>query len=75
MLVSECGMEDILAEANDGSMTLAGIGRVTPERMPHFEQSAWNGKMTELLLELSKNFQYVIIDAPAGLGEIGRAHV
>lgn len=73
VLMGESSMEDILAEAMDGSMTLAGIGHVLPERMGSFEQAAWDGKLSGLLGELSSRFQYTIVDAPAGLGGIVRS--
>jgi len=70
VIVEECGVDDILAEASDGSMTVAGIGHVTPDRMPYFEEAAWNEKLETILGELSSRYHYTVIDAPAGLGGV-----
>jgi len=73
VLHGDCPASSILAEANDGSMTLAGIGRVDPMRMQTFEQCAWEGTLTDLLRRLAADYQYTIIDAPGGLGGIVQA--
>jgi chromosome partitioning protein len=73
ILAGDCGPENILAEAKDGSITVAGIGRALPERMPDFEQAAWDGRLGQMLGGLAEGYQYAIIDAPAGLGGVVQA--
>jgi chromosome partitioning protein len=73
VLAGACGIDDILAEAMDGSMTLAGIGHVHPERMAHFERASWDGHLMTLLGELASRYQYTVIDAPAGLSGVVRS--
>lgn len=70
VLAGDCGPENILAEAKDGSITVAGIGRALPERMPDFEQAAWDGRLRQMLESLAEGYQYAVIDAPAGLGGV-----
>ena len=57
VLSGRCQVEEILAEARDGSMTVAGIGRIEPEEMAAFEQAAWNGSLQTLLTGLGDRFE------------------
>lgn len=73
VLLGECTIDDVIAEAKDGTMTVVGIGKVTPERMPFFEQTSWNGRLARLLGEIASAYPYTVIDAPAGLGGVVQA--
>ncbi len=65
--------DEILANARDGSMTVAGIGTITGSSVRQLETLAWAGRLSESLLSLSEGFDYTLIDAPAGMGGIVQA--
>ncbi len=72
-LLGDCLADDILAESRDGALAVAGIGKMSPQRIPHYEQAAWDGRLVALLNQLTKTYHYVVLDAPAGLGGVVQA--
>ncbi len=72
-LLGDCLSDDILAESRDGALAVAGIGKMTPQRIPHYEQAAWDGRLVSLLGQLTRNYHYIVLDAPAGLGGVVQA--
>jgi chromosome partitioning protein len=67
LLEGSCEPPEVLCQARDGSITVAGVGEVTPDRMERFEQAGWDGSLGGMIRFLSFGFNYVIIDAPAGM--------
>jgi chromosome partitioning protein len=73
LLAGRHSKDEILAEAKDGSITVAGIGTINGNSVRHLETLAWAGRLAETLLSLSEGFDYTVIDSPAGMGGIVQA--
>lgn len=73
LLLGTAVKADVLAESNDKLLTVIGSGEILPAHMHAFEQAAWDGKLATLLKELGSDYQYTIIDAPAGVGGVVHA--
>jgi len=67
-LRGEAGAEEVIVETKDGSMSILGSGVVEPEDVLSLEDASRNGKLEEALRELTGGFDYVFLDAPAGVG-------
>ena len=73
VLMNQCEPDQIVAAVKNTSLSIAGIGVMDPENVMLFEQSARNGRLGQLMDELAKGYDYVFIDAPAGVGEVVRS--
>ena len=70
VLKKECGPGDIVMTTRENTLSIAGIGAMEPEDVLFFEAEALKGSLKELLRSLSREYSYVIVDAPAGIGGI-----
>ncbi len=62
--------DEIVVQTRDKTMTVAGLGNLAPDDVILLETEARNGTFGMLLQTLTSGFDYVIIDAPAGVGAL-----
>lgn len=63
-----CTPPEIVMAARDGVLSVAGVGRISPEDVFLLEESSRNGTLDQVLRELADGYDYVLFDAPAGIG-------
>lgn len=68
MLIEGIQPADIVMHVRNNSLAVAGIGRLEPEDVFMLDEFAKNGKLTSAIKSLADGFDYLIIDAPAGVG-------
>ena len=73
VLLGQCEPGQIVAAVKNTSLSIAGIGVMDPENVVLFEQSARDGRLGKLIADLATGYDYVFLDAPAGVGEVVRA--
>ncbi len=55
------------------SLAVAGVGIEHPDDIHFFEQAADDGTLGELIKNMAGDFDYILIDAPVGVGRIVKA--
>ncbi|MEN8152910.1 MAG: ParA family protein [Acidobacteriota bacterium] len=70
ILKNENKNEEIVRISKDRSISILGIGNISAEDIILMEESAASGKLGNKIKQFSDNFDYLIIDAPAGVGSI-----
>lgn len=70
VLQGRCGANEIVMTTKDQSLSIAGIGQPTPEEVFALEEAAHNGTLGNLIRSIAGGFDYVLIDAPAGIGSL-----
>lgn len=73
LLKNQAEPSDVICDVKNTSLSIAGIGMMDPENVTFFEESARNGRLGELIGKISEDYDYVFLDAPAGVGEVVRA--
>jgi chromosome partitioning protein len=68
LLLEGCPREEIVMQTRDSTLSVAGIGRLEPEDVFMLEEFARNGQLGHAVKTLAEGFDYLIIDAPAGIG-------
>jgi len=68
LLREECRHGEVVMQTRDSSLSVAGIGKLEPEDVVLLEEFARNGKLGQTVKTLAGGFDYLIIDAPAGVG-------
>jgi chromosome partitioning protein len=68
MLMEEGLPGEIVMQTRDGVLSVAGIGRLEPEDVFMLDEFARNGKLTLAVKSLANGFDYLIVDAPGGVG-------
>lgn len=58
---------DIVMRTRDQNLAVAGIGQLQPEEVFMLEEYARSGRLTAAVKGLAAPFDYVLIDAPAGV--------
>lgn len=66
-------VKDIVKYTKDRTMAIVGIGTDKPEDVLLLEKEAQNGNLGKSISTLAENVDYVIIDAPAGIGGLVNA--
>jgi chromosome partitioning protein len=66
----DCGPADIVMQSKDKAFSVVGIGINGPEDVFALETWGREKKLTQAIATLGENADYVIIDAPAGIGEL-----
>jgi len=61
-------LSDIIMQTRDRTLSVAGIGRMEPEDVFLLEDWAKDGKLGEVITAIASGFDYVLLDAPAGVG-------
>jgi len=59
---------DIVMQVPNNTLAVAGIGKLEPEDVFMLDEFARNGRLSTGIKDLSNGFDYMIIDAPAGVG-------
>lgn len=77
---TELGLIDLLAEGKglaeavmttrDPNLSVAGIGKLAPEDVFKLDEYARDGRLTAGIREIAAGFDYVLLDAPAGVGSL-----
>ncbi|GFO54349.1 sporulation initiation inhibitor Soj [Geomonas sp. Red276] len=62
------GLSDIVMHTKDPNLAVAGIGRLDPEDVFMLDEFAKDGRLTAGVREIAAGFDYLLIDAPAGVG-------
>jgi len=62
--------EDIVVFYQENSLAVVGTGINDPGDVLFFEKAATDGTLGDLLRSISEGFDYVLIDAPVGVGQI-----
>ncbi|MCP4151345.1 MAG: ParA family protein [bacterium] len=70
LLKNTAGPEEVIALTKDKTMAIVGMGELNPDVVLLFENEARNGSLGLIIQPLTRGFDYVIIDAPAGIGGI-----
>ncbi len=65
--------KDIIEFIKEDSLAVVGVGIEQPEDIHFFEQTADDGSLGKLVKSLAGDFDYVLIDAPVGVGRIVKA--
>jgi chromosome partitioning protein len=65
--------ENVIEFLKKDSLAVAGVGIEQPEDIHFFEQAADDGSLGTLIKKLAVDFEYVLIDAPVGVGRIVKA--
>lgn len=68
MLMGGVQPSDIVMHVRNNSLAVAGIGRLEPEDVFMLDEFAKNGKLSAGVKCLAEGFDYLLIDAPAGVG-------
>jgi len=66
-------LKDVAFYTKEKKMAIMGIGTVTPESIQRLEDWARKGVLAKALEHLEKYFDYIVVDAPAGLGSLSVA--
>ena len=64
---------DVVEFLRKDSLAVAGVGIEQPEDINFFENAAADGYLGELIENLAADFDYVLVDAPVGVGGIVKA--
>jgi len=72
-LAGETKLKDVAFFTKTKKLAVMGIGVVNPETVLQLEDWARKGVVATTLQRLAKQFDYVVIDAPAGLGSVSIA--
>jgi len=67
-LKGEAHAEDVITPTKDGSMSIIGSGVMDPTDALVIEDASRDGRLEEALRELTRGFDYVFLDTPAGIG-------
>lgn len=59
---------EIIMHTKDGHLAVAGIGRLDPEDVFMLDEFAKDGRLSAGVRKLAEGFDYVLVDAPAGVG-------
>lgn len=70
IITNRHSVREVIAITNDKTMGIVGSGVVEPDDVFDFERAAHTGRLSQLIGELSVEFDYTIVDAPAGTGGI-----
>jgi len=70
LIKNSCTPEEIIQTARERTMNVVGIGQVDPKDVLMLESEARDGSFGMIIKTLTKNYEYVIIDAPSGVGGI-----
>lgn len=70
IISGKCKPEEAVQRARDNSMSVLGVGELSTADIFLLEDKARNGELGAIVKEFSNEYQYVIIDTPAGVGTI-----
>jgi chromosome partitioning protein len=70
LLKNSAKADEIVFSTRDKTMGVLGLGQLQPEDVLLLESEARNGTFGMLLHSLTKDYDYTILDAPAGVGAI-----
>jgi chromosome partitioning protein len=73
VLRNDASYKDIVAYLIADSLAAIGVGIENPEDIVFFEKEAEKGNLGKLIQEAAQDFDYVLIDAPVGVGGIVKA--
>ena len=59
---------DIVMQTRDRTLSVAGIGKMEAEDVFYLEECARDGRLGKALRTVADGFDYVLLDAPAGVG-------
>jgi chromosome partitioning protein len=70
LMKNNCKPEEIMKATRDDSMHIVGIGQLEPEDVFVLEEEARSGSLAMMIQSLTKGYDYIVIDSPAGVGGI-----
>ena len=70
VLRGRAAADEVVAVTRDGSMGFVGVGEMDREDSTFFEARASEGDVANLIRDLSKGYNYTVIDTPSGVGSI-----
>ncbi len=70
LLRGEVSAEEVAVTTKDGSMSIVGSGVMTPADTVCIEDAAREGKLQLAIQGICEGYDYVFLDAPAGVGGI-----
>ncbi|MCF6237741.1 MAG: ParA family protein [Candidatus Marinimicrobia bacterium] len=68
LLAGSCKAKDIAFFTREKRLAIMGFGTSDPEAVMQMEVWAREGRLSKILQRFGEHFDYIIIDAPAGLG-------
>lgn len=69
-LAGQCKINEVAFYTKEQKLVVMGIGSTDPEAVLQLESWAREGLLESTLKEFSSHFDYLVIDAPAGLGSL-----
>ncbi len=72
-LKGDAETDQLLAHVNGDNLAVAGVGLSEPDDILFFEKEAAEGRLNSLIRHLARDFNYVLIDSPVGVGGIVKA--
>jgi chromosome partitioning protein len=70
LLRNEAKPEDIIIFTKDRTMAMVGSGVVEPEDVFFFEREARTGNLGKAIRSIVKGYDYILMDSPAGTGNV-----
>jgi chromosome partitioning protein len=70
LLRDDAAVDEVIVRTRDGSMSVVGSGVVSPADTVCMEDAARDGRLQLAIEKVSPGFDYVFLDAPAGVGGI-----
>ena len=67
LLLGGISPSEIVMRARNTNLSVAGIGKLDPEDVFMLDEFAKNGTLSEKIRNLAEGFDYLLIDAPAGI--------
>jgi len=72
-LAGKSQLKEVAFYTKEKKMAIMGIGTVDPASVQQLEDWARKGALSRALQHIAKHFDYIVIDAPAGLGSLSVA--
>lgn len=69
-LAGKSQLKEVAFYTKEKKMAIMGIGTVDPDSIHQLEDWARKGALSRALQHIAKHFDYIVIDAPAGLGSL-----
>lgn len=73
LVLDQAGVEDAITTTRDPNLCLTGFGDPDDDALVAFERAASAGRLADAVGRLGLGFDYVLVDAPAGLSGVTRA--
>ncbi len=73
LVLGQCDVDDVVTPTRSPNLSVTGFGDSGPAGLSSFEQGAASGRLAQMIGVLAQGYDYVLLDAPAGLSGVTRA--